>query len=385
MEEVLYKFEVNHAASGRQQLADHVRELILSGQLLPGYKFPPSKELSCKWGLAECSVHAAMSALTKEGLLVRTPKRGTFVAQRKPNLTHVGIYVAQNFWKSSSAAFWRALVMEVSQRLSARGIVPDIWIDTRAEQSEPLPDLVQAAERREVQAIIAPFGRELTLQWLSRLSVPVAAHTFRPAPNCVMNDFLMGIRLAVEELARQGSRSVGMILPKWIETGQMDKRANQPSEAAAFFQKASELGLQTRESWLMHPVSEHVLETNSERFGYEAMTQLLALPDRPEGIFVTHDWVARGALMAVMERRISVPDDLKLVLHRNIELDFLCSLPVSYLDVSIGTTADALIASIDSQLRGVALPPVVIKPQITVPTGGEISMANIARALPAVA
>lgn len=385
MVDALSKFEVNRSASGRQQLAEYVRELILSGQLSPGYKFPPSKELSRLWGLAECSVHAAMSSLVKEGLLERTPKKGTFVAHRKQALTHVGIYVAQDFWKSTSAAFWRALISELSQRLSAQGIIPEIWIDTREEQEEPLPEMAQAAARREIQAVIAPFGRELTLKWLSRLPVPMAALTFRAVQNCVMRDHIAGMQMAVEELARLGSRSVGLILPRWLTANQIGQTEDRPEEAAAFLRKAADLGLETSERWIMHPVSEHVLETKSERFGYEAMLRLLAMPDRPEGIYVTHDWVARGALMAVMERRIAVPEELKLVLYRNQELDFLCALPVSFIEASIGTTADALIASVESQRRGITVPPVVIKPHITVSAAGWNSMSNIATTRTAVA
>jgi hypothetical protein len=46
--------------------------------------------------------------------------------------------------------------------------------------------------------------------------------------------------------------------------------------------------------------------------------------------------------MAVMREQISIPGELKLVLHRNAEVGLFCPVPASFLDIRIKEVAEAL-------------------------------------------
>ncbi len=47
--------------------------------------------------------------------------------------------------------------------------------------------------------------------------------------------------------------------------------------------------------------------------GYRAMIELLQLPERPTAVFVASDVVAMGALAAIHERGLKIPDDIAIV------------------------------------------------------------------------
>jgi DNA-binding LacI/PurR family transcriptional regulator len=358
------QFQIERSQSARKQLAQHVRGMIRSGEMPPGFKLPSNKELSQQWQVAGSSVHAALTALVKEGLLERTPKLGTFVAKRTRSLTQVVIYMSDDIWHQPSSAFLRAVVSELSEQLRARDIVPDVWIDLRAKgtRSEPWPELVQAASQRQIQAILMCCG-DWNMKWISALPVPLAMLNHGPYRASAFFDHEWGGRLAALELSRQGCRSAGMIVPSgWKQADGGDN----PHAAvmSAFRQAATEAGVEVRDEWIQHASADNVDEADAEVFGHETMKHVLEMKERPEGMFVTHDWTARGALTAVLESRVAVPDELKLVLHRNVEVGLLCPLPVSFLDYSVKELAGAMIALVDAQLRGEEPSPKCIRPSI---------------------
>ena len=62
-------------------------------------------------------------------------------------------------------------------------------------------------------------------------------------------------------------------------------------------------------------------ETRFEQGGYEQMKLLLAEPDLPTAVIASYDQVAIGALKAIWEAGLNVPEDISLVGFDNIELD----------------------------------------------------------------
>ena len=67
------------------QLKQLIKEQIEGGELQPGDQIPTEDELCRRYGISRTPVRQALSDLVHEGLLVRTPGRGTFVAKVHPN------------------------------------------------------------------------------------------------------------------------------------------------------------------------------------------------------------------------------------------------------------------------------------------------------------
>lgn len=64
------------------QFRDLIRTRILEGKLSPGAKLPTTVEYAEKHCLDKMTINRALKALAQEGLIVRRPRRGTFVAER---------------------------------------------------------------------------------------------------------------------------------------------------------------------------------------------------------------------------------------------------------------------------------------------------------------
>jgi len=65
-----------------QQIADHLRKQISSGELAPGAQLPTELELASRHGVARQTVRQAVAQLVSEGLVVSQRPRGHFVRER---------------------------------------------------------------------------------------------------------------------------------------------------------------------------------------------------------------------------------------------------------------------------------------------------------------
>jgi GntR family transcriptional repressor for pyruvate dehydrogenase complex len=62
-----------------EQIVEQIELRILSGELNPGDKLPPERELAKQFGVSRTAVREAMKALSLKGMIVVHPGRGTFV------------------------------------------------------------------------------------------------------------------------------------------------------------------------------------------------------------------------------------------------------------------------------------------------------------------
>jgi LacI family transcriptional regulator len=99
---------------------------------------------------------------------------------------------------------------------------------------------------------------------------------------------------------------------------------------------------------------EYVVNTNGakesgEVSGYEAAKKLLKLSPRPDGIFCYNDPVAVGAMKAIFDAGLRIPEDIALVGCGNIHYDSFLPVPLTSVDqqsVSIGQRAARLAISL---------------------------------------
>ncbi|MBS1797113.1 MAG: LacI family DNA-binding transcriptional regulator [Acidobacteria bacterium] len=52
---------------------------------------------------------------------------------------------------------------------------------------------------------------------------------------------------------------------------------------------------------------------STEKMGYEGMKRLLSLPDRPTAVFARNDFTAVGAMLAIKEAGLTIPQDIAIV------------------------------------------------------------------------
>ncbi|GLK14424.1 GntR family transcriptional regulator [Streptosporangium carneum] len=71
-----------------QLVASELRRTIYSGALRPGDQLPTEVELMTTHQVSRNTVRLALGELVNEGLITRTPRRGTVVRERRPLLIH---------------------------------------------------------------------------------------------------------------------------------------------------------------------------------------------------------------------------------------------------------------------------------------------------------
>jgi GntR family transcriptional regulator, transcriptional repressor for pyruvate dehydrogenase complex len=86
-----------------EQIADQLRELILTGRLEPGERLPTESELAASFGVSRATVREALRMLAAENL-IRTgkgPAGGSFVI--RPSATQLAGYLSANIQLLASA------------------------------------------------------------------------------------------------------------------------------------------------------------------------------------------------------------------------------------------------------------------------------------------
>jgi DNA-binding LacI/PurR family transcriptional regulator/DNA-binding transcriptional regulator YhcF (GntR family) len=339
----------------RVQMADRLREMIRSGALAPGTRLPSTLQLAEQWGTRVETVHAALSRLTKEGLLDRSVKLGTFVRAPRQKLERVGIYMDHAVAGATASPFHRCLGNLLTGTMNRAKVKSELWADHRAEcgSGQPWEDLVKAAQQRDIQGLIVTHFEHSDRDWLNDLPIPVVFLASRGSGNRVSLDYRPAYEQAMARLKQRGCDTVGMIS---VVTLARNGKAIGQSLHDPFFEAASAQGLRVEELWLPTP-QENLSEGQTERFGYEAFTAMWSQPNRPRSLFVHTDVAARGFLLALMERQVRVPDDLHLVLHRNAEVGLLCPPPAMFIDVRVAEVAQALIEQLERSFHGEQLQP----------------------------
>ena len=97
------------------------------------------------------------------------------------------------------------------------------------------------------------------------------------------------------------------------------------------------------------------VDVNSERMGAEAMRLLLKQRPVPDGVFAYNDPLAIGALAAILEAGLRIPDDVAVIGCGNLHYDSVLRVPLSSVDQNshaIGQrTAEILLGILESKVR----------------------------------
>lgn len=88
----------------------------------------------------------------------------------------------------------------------------------------------------------------------------------------------------------------------------------------------------------MTPIAEHIVSIGTsgdhrgEEGGYEAARHLLSHPKRPDGIFCFNDPVALGAMRAILDAGLQIPEDVAVIGCGNLSYSDFLRVPLSTID-----------------------------------------------------
>jgi LacI family transcriptional regulator len=262
--------------------------------------------------LAEVSIGTASKALNDHGRL-RAETREK-VAQAARELGYRPNDMAQSLHRTRSMTvgilstdsfgrFTFPIFQALEERLADRGIAVFMCnaTDDPARERQHIEQLlgkrvdgIVVTARRADRRPPVEFGA-------ARLPVIyVFSRTDDPEAFCLLPDDEGGARQAVAHLAGLGRRRIAHITgPERFEAVRLRHLGYRAALGAAGLEAPDSYFISTR--W-------------SEQAGYEAAIRLLAGPlPRPDALFCGNDQLARGALDALRERGIGVPEDVAIV------------------------------------------------------------------------
>jgi LacI family transcriptional regulator len=135
-----------------------------------------------------------------------------------------------------------------------------------------------------------------------------------------VNDDAVGV-LATQHLIDVGCRTIAHITRERISTA----LARLEGYRRTLAQNNLSVGLQ-------YVVNAEEVDTVADRSGYEAARKLLELNPRPDGIFCHNDLVASGAMRAIFEAGLRIPEDVALIGCCNVHYAGLLRVPLTSID-----------------------------------------------------
>ncbi|MGB6264114.1 MAG: LacI family DNA-binding transcriptional regulator [Candidatus Acidiferrales bacterium] len=161
-------------------------------------------------------------------------------------------------------------------------------------------------------------------------------------------------KLATAHLIAQGCRRIAHLRGPdvGIARGRM----------TSYVQTLQRRGLAVRNSYI-------VQAGHDDKTGYAAMRQLLKKRPLPDGVFCYNDPVAIGAVKAILDAGLRVPNDIAVTGSGNIHFSDLLAVPLTTVDQGtrkIGKTAAEILLRQISSKRTLAPTRILIKPKLVV-------------------
>lgn len=204
--------------------------------------------------------------------------------------------------------FFASVLGGIDRALKDRGY--DLIYLAGAHAEEPGYSLVRHSRSRNVEGLLI-FGmqeNEMDFGELIDSELPAVFIDMEMQGEhigMISSDNAEAIRTAVQHLAKLNHRRIAFISGL---AGTFPARVRQQG----FLQGMAEQGLTCRPEYLM-------AGDFSRESGYEAMSRLLSLPERPTAVVCSSDASAVGALEAASEHGLSVPGDFSIVGFDDVE------------------------------------------------------------------
>lgn len=173
---------------------------------------------------------------------------------------------------------------------------------------------------------------------LHSLSIPVVAiertydHPY--VDNIVVKD-VEGTYSAAEAFIKKGHKAVALIASQGTHPVEVYR-------LRGFKQAMTDAGL------ALNLIKQ--AEQYSVQGGYDAMKELLAAETKPTGVVCTADTLAAGAMQALYEAGLRVPEDMSITGYDN-ELAAQLAPPISSVDLAVGQIGEKLFSLLDRRMN----------------------------------
>lgn len=298
------------------------RELeSLARKLGPGAKLPTARELAKSLGISGGTVTQSLRQLEARGVVRCVQGSGIYVEQGVAQ-KRVALVFGENIFSPNGSHFGSLLLQQCVQRAGIGNERFSFYLDAPSLNGSEMPahrDLVEALEAKKLDGIILAARSSVEqAEWLRGQGIPVVSAAARrsgiaPDSTVVAFDYVKLIQMGVRKLVDSGCRRIGLL-------GVL-------REHAEMFRKALKReALPVAEGMIVTPAhgDASLAETHRE-MGFEFANLLLTAggysaknaKGLPDGLLVTDDILAEGALEAFQKRGLALGGRMKVCSHAN--------------------------------------------------------------------
>lgn len=310
------KLDKNNPLPLYLQLREIIRNQIKTGEKTPGSLIPHEHELCRIYNVSRPTVIHALKELTNEGLLIRIKSKGTFVAGtlESKGISHNKYTRVAFIVPDIEDVFISEIYRGIADVTNSNGYKLIVFSSERRVEKE-MENLEMLKEIRVDGAIIFPnWGRINAGQILKlkkdKFPFVLIDRYFRDIDtDRVTVDNTKGAYIAVMHLAKLGHKKIAHIMGT-ENTGNEDRLEG--------YRKALGKANIPYNPDLIRKISP-VNYGESIRFepddigGYKETKILLSKRPRATAIFAGNDYLALGAMRAVKEKKLKIPQDIALV------------------------------------------------------------------------
>ena len=216
-----------------------------------------------------------------------------------------------------SSNYYSQIVEQIENGLDSYGY--SIIIETSAFDEQKEVRCIEMLIGRKVDGIIfagitSDAGLEYIEKKIGKTDIPVVF--LEPVKeigdhDCIIIDGEDGVKKAIGHFANSGHKSIGFI------GEDLSSRFRLP-----VFKKAlKEFGI---------PCNDKHIKSGKERLGgYLRMKELLDMGDIPTAVFAAYDYIAIGAMRALQEAGLKVPEDISIIGYDNIRESEYLAVPLT--------------------------------------------------------
>lgn len=232
----------------------------------------------------------------------------------------------------SSYAYFKEVALRFSQAAQAQGCHTTELIMVAADLLKTLQRYSSAPiDGFFVPAFPDMYLSEELLRFVEGCPVPIVFlnEFLEPYPtiNSITIDNVLCMKQAAEELIRHGSRRLAYLGPP------VGQNKSSTLRSRGFLEACREAGIPPEDSLIIG--GDYALELSFARSGYTAAERAFAQNPRLDGLAIWNDNMAAGALWYLYERRLRVPDEVRVIAMNNELAGVLCP-PLTTMDLPVG-------------------------------------------------
>jgi len=342
----------------QEQIAEHVRQLIVSGKLAPGQQVPSLNQLVEKFNTSNMTVQRAFVHLREAGYITTERWRGSFVAGNPPHLSHVGVVYDRPQDGSEKSNFHNALRAEIERVQGSKVSEGDFkWRFSHYYGSQGFVtardrrNLLNAVEHHLLAGLIF-MGTPKTLmdtpavtqETLPKISIGETSGMIDVSPN----------HWGIFERALDYLRSRGRKRVAFLVYGDSD--ASVASHCSRLQELAASRDMITYPYWIHG--------TRLELTGWVVnATQLLmhtSREERPDAMIIADDNFVPNVTAALRDAGVNVPGELEVIAETNFPHPTTAAVPVVRLGFDVKRMLDTSLDLIRRKNSGQDVPEMTV-------------------------